>query len=225
MASNNHEHNDAIDRAIREQVVRYTAPLELKKRIQRGLNEENLSTNQKDSRGVLLNWQRFLFPLSLAFMLGFGLNTLLQGIYREKSNRLELDEAIIDTHIRSLQVAHLEDIHSTDQHTVKPWFSGKLDFSPPVKDWAEKGYVLSGGRLDYIDGRSVAAIIYRYKQHPINLFVWPEPTMSEQRLALDHFQLKGFNLFDWKTEGMHYVVVSDLNKQELEYFTALLRGR
>lgn len=132
-----------------------------------------------------------------------------------------LTEEIVSSHIRSLQPDHLFDVKSTDQHTVKPWFNGKLDFSPPVRDLAEDGYPLVGGRLDYVDHRAVAALVYQRRQHLINVFIWPEGKESGQPERMKSVQ--GYNMVAWEANGMYHCAVSDLNRGELEQFAELLR--
>lgn len=139
----------------------------------------------------------------------------------ERGNSDLLTEEIVSSHIRSLQPDHLFDVKSTDQHTVKPWFNGKLDFSPPVRDLAEDGYPLVGGRLDYMDHRAVAALVYQRRQHLINVFVWPDGKETEERLRTK--SLQGYNMVAWEANGMYHCAVSDLNAGELEQFTELLR--
>jgi anti-sigma factor RsiW len=115
---------------------------------------------------------------------------------------------------------HLTDVASTDQHTVKPWFSGKLDFSPPVTDFAAADYPLVGGRLDYLQGHSVAALVYLHRKHIINVFVWPMPSAHEE-LAPAVTQ-RGFHVIHGTHAGMAYWVVSDLNAEELATFSRML---
>jgi anti-sigma factor RsiW len=120
---------------------------------------------------------------------------------------------VIDAHLRSLQPGHLVDVLSSDQHTVKPWFSGKLDFSPPVRDFADRGFPLDGGRLDVIDGRATAALIYRRRKHLISVFIWPtnEPNRSPRAGSR-----QGYNWVDWSQGGMELWMVSDVASSDLE---------
>jgi anti-sigma factor RsiW len=130
-----------------------------------------------------------------------------------------LPDAVVAGHIRALQPGHLMDIASTDQHNVKPWFDGRLDFAPPVKDFASGGFALVGGRLDYLAGRPVAALVYQRRQHVINLFVWPENAgLDSSPAAGSH---SGYNFLRWHRDGMAFWAVSDLNAQELAEFSRL----
>jgi mycothiol system anti-sigma-R factor len=140
----------------------------------------------------------------------------LQG---DRADQLIGREAV-SGHIRSLMATHLTDVTSTDQHTVKPWFAGKLDFSPPVTDFAESGYPLIGGRLDYLQGRPVAALVYLHRKHTINVFVWPEAGAHEAVAPAGTQQ--GFHVIHGAHAGMDYWLVSDLNANELAGFARML---
>ena len=130
-----------------------------------------------------------------------------------------MDE-VVSSHVRSLQVNHLADVASSDQHTVKPWFSGKLNFSPPVVDLASQGFVLVGGRLDYRDGRPVAALVFRLNLHPINLYIWPS-TGNEEAPRIG--EQEGYHVLHWNMDGMEYWAVSDVADSDLKNFSELLR--
>jgi anti-sigma factor RsiW len=129
---------------------------------------------------------------------------------------------LTESHVRSLMVDHLTDVTSTDQHTVKPWFTGKLDFAPPVKDLKSVGFPLLGGRLDYFGDRTVAALVYSRQKHTINLFIWPasSPVIRSPHAT----QRSGYHIVRWSDGRMELVAISDLNEAELlQFATALLQ--
>lgn len=132
-----------------------------------------------------------------------------------------LAQEMLDSHVRSLMADHLYDVPSTDQHTVKPWFDGKLDFAPPVVDLTSDGFELAGGRLDYIDGRPVATVVYRRRKHVINLSMWPESTTA----PLSATMRNGYSLLHWKNGSLEFWAVSDLNPQELREFVGLIQAK
>jgi anti-sigma factor RsiW len=149
-----------------------------------------------------------------SFALGAALAAMLVLVVRPMGDD-SLVAAVVDDHVRSLQPGHLADVVSTDQHTVKPWFDGKLDFAPPVKDLAAEGFPLVGGRLDYLGGRAVAALSYAHGKHPINLLIWPgrggaaEPASAARN---------GYHVVHWSADGMSLWAVSDLEPDLLEEF-------
>jgi anti-sigma factor RsiW len=156
------------------------------------------------------------------FALGGAMSALAAAsvgvvVFRQDDDNRILGEAI-SAHLRSLQADHLTDVLSTDRHTVKPWFNGRIELAPPVMDLTGKGFTLIGGRLDYLDGKPAAALVYRRRVHVINLFV-------AQRLGFTNgaprFEVvQGFNILRWNELGLDLLAVSDLNREELEEFGA-----
>ncbi|MDB5414953.1 MAG: anti-sigma factor [Rubritepida sp.] len=134
----------------------------------------------------------------------------------------DIGDQVVGSHIRALQAAHLVDVASSDQHQVKPWFDGRLDYAPPVRDLAAQGFPLEGGRLDYLDGRPVSALVYRRARHAIDLFIWPAASHRERAPA--GRVTSGYNLVRWSEGDMVFWAVSDLAQQELDEFVRLWRS-
>jgi anti-sigma factor RsiW len=125
---------------------------------------------------------------------------------------------LVSAHLRSLQGDHLIDVQSTDQHTVKPWFNGRLDVAPPVVDLTAQGFTLIGGRVDYLEAKPVASIVYKRRAHIINLFVAPAsaPALGSERASITTVQ--GFNIWRWAFSDLSFWAVSDINAEELQEF-------
>jgi anti-sigma factor RsiW len=149
------------------------------------------------------------------------------GVVFLLSLRSATDEVLIgqvrDSHVRSLMAAHLADVESSDQHTVKPWFAGRIDFAPWVADLSDEGFRLVGGRLDYFSGRPVAALVFKRREHVINLLTWPDAGKAARNPRL--IRREGFQIVHWSVAGIAYWAISDLNAGELEEFAALVRTR
>ena len=140
------------------------------------------------------------------------------GLLRNSDSESEfLIQEISSAHVRSLMAQHLADVLSTDQHTVKPWFEGRLDFAPMVKNLADHDFPLIGGRLDYVGGRPVAALIYKHHLHIINVMQWPSAVAHDT--SLKFIERRGYQIFTWQKAGMTYWVISDLNAVDLQKFT------
>jgi anti-sigma factor RsiW len=205
--------------SLKNNSLYYSAPKNLKKRIQSSLRKE--AKSEMLPRG--LGWRWLTVGASLAFMLLVGVVAwrLAPRSIRPSGDEL-LAQEIVSDHVRSLQLEnHRIDVVSQDPHTVKPWFDGKLDFAPPVKDFASQEFPLLGGRLEYLNNRTVAALIYQRRLHYINLFIWPaEPAGSTGEVAI---QLQGYNLIHWSGSGMNFWAISDVNSVELREFARLVQ--
>ena len=127
-----------------------------------------------------------------------------------------LEDQLVASHVRSTLALHLVDVETSDRHTVKPWFNGKIDFAPPVTDLASDGFPLVGGRLDYVDNRVVAALVYRRNKHVVNLFVWPAKAgLSVPARTGPH---EGYAVVHWTERGLQFWAVSDVDPRDLEAF-------
>jgi anti-sigma factor RsiW len=197
--------------ALAAPALRYSAPPALRARIE----------------GALPGRRAVVVPSRRSLLKGMAMGSVLSGalaaslvvfvMNREEDQRVLGD--VVSAHLRSLQGDHLIDVQSTDQHTVKPWFNGRLDVAPPVVDLTGQGFTLIGGRLDYIDARPVAAIVYKRRAHVINLFVAQVPAQvagPERRAAVE--QLQGFNVWRWARSDLGFWAVSDINAEELQEF-------
>jgi anti-sigma factor RsiW len=165
---------------------------------------------------------RHILPWAAAAVLAISIGTTVTWIRTTVNPADALAAEVVSEHVRSLMAAHLFDVRSTDQHTVKPWFLGKLDFSPPVADLAAGGFPLVGGRLDYLEGRAVAALVYQRRQHIINVFVSPAADDPASRTVTRSD--RGFQVHHWVSAGMSFWAVSDLNDGELSEFVHALQS-
>jgi anti-sigma factor RsiW len=198
---------------VREQLRYFKAPDALQDKIRAQFR----SGDRGQQRAIRTEW----FPRMRRWAIAAILALLVSGAVLFRTARRPttsdmLADQVVSSHIRSLMANHLFDVSSSDQHTVKPWFSGKLDFAPVVKDLSSEGFALVGGRLDYLDNRPVAALVYKRRQHTINVFLWPSPDSDSGPRSLT---LKGFNVVHGTQSHMAYWAVSDLNAGELKAFT------
>jgi anti-sigma factor RsiW len=161
-------------------------------------------------------------PAAAALLIVTTIGALFVMNSLRSSHQQFIASAVLAGHIRSLQADHLVDVPSSDRHTVKPWFQGRLDFSPPVPDLSKLGWTLIGGRLDYVDGRPVAVLVYRRQMHNINVFLWPNHGAADD--AIKQQDAQGYQILHWNGAEMTYWVVSDLNNAELIEFGRDLRG-
>jgi len=199
--------------ALTSDAPAYRAPAHLRRNVRAALRREAKSTRQ-----TLSPW--LVFATGAAFAAVLVGAVLFQTMPGVRGNTIV--DQVVASHVRSLLAAHLVDVVSSDQHTVKPWFDGKIDFAPEVRDLSANGFPLLGGRLDYLDGKTVVALVYQRNKHPINLFITPAPTSRSTSPKV--MTRRGYNVFSWTNNGMKYWAVSDLNQAELSEFTELVRA-
>jgi anti-sigma factor RsiW len=165
-----------------------------------------------------------LVPWAAAAMLALSVGGGITFVRFSSTRDHAMVEEAVNGHVRSLMAEHLFDVRSTDQHTVKPWFLGKLDFAPPVVDLASIGFPLVGGRLDYLRGQPAAALVYQRQQHTINVFISPVSPRSDESGAIEGRTDRGFHVHHWIRGDMSFWVVSDLNNSELTQFVRALQA-
>ena len=214
-----YQEDTELSELIKKQASHYQAPQALRDRIVFALGEV-VTPEEIHWAKRWLEWQQWL-GMGAAFAFGVVFSIVVMMFYGVPGQQDLLATQVVNGHVRSLMVAHLSDVTSSDRHTVRPWFSGKLDYSPPVKDLATEGFPLIGGRLDYMDERPVAALVYKHQLHTINVFVWP--VHGKTTLAHGSVTHQGFNVTSWQEEGMQFWAVSDLNTTDLQRFAELLR--
>jgi anti-sigma factor RsiW len=195
--------------ALTSEAAAYRAPARLQRNVRAALRREAKATRQ-----TLSPW--------LMFATGAAFAAVILGFAFFQTTRAARTNAIVDqvvaNHVRSLLATQLVDVVSSDQHTVKPWFDGKIDFAPDVRDLSANGFPLVGGRLDYLDGKTVVALVYYRNKHPINLFI--TPTSTNRKSSPIAITRRGYNVLSWTSKDMRYWAVSDLNASELREFVA-----
>ena len=196
-----------LRRAMPAAQLRYTAPMRLRQAIGSAL--PSAPPPVANRRSVLKG-----FAMGTALSAAMAASLVVSVIRTDQDQRVLGD--VLSAHVRSLQADHLTDVQTSDQHTVKPWFNGRLDVAPPVVDLTAQGFRLIGGRLDYIDGKAVASIVYRRRTHVINLFVAQGAASAQRGTKLDTMQ--GFNIERWSARGLEFFAVSDINADELQEF-------
>ena len=165
--------------------------------------------------------RRFFVPAFGALAAAAAAMVIAFLVFQSHSESTRITAELIDAHVRSLQPGHLTDVLSTDQHTVKPWFDGKLDFVPPVSDFSQQGFPLVGGRLDIIDGQNVAALVYSRRKHLINVFVWPYREKESDIANSGSHQ--GYNWLRWQSGDMEFCLISDASATDLRELKDLIR--
>lgn len=218
-ASCRHEHEQylSLRSLLQARAPRFAAPTHLRSRVHASLRPAQKVRRLRD--WVPVGWWQFGGSLAAAILL----SSVMTSYWMLSSNADRAVNDVVDAHVRALVTNHVTDVASADRHTVKPWFNGKLDFAPPVKDLAAEEFPLVGGRLDYVDGRSVATLLYRHHQHWISVFIWPDQTDRDR--APREFAKRGYEITGWTAAGMRFYVVTDMAGPELGRFAALLRGQ
>jgi len=204
---------EALRAALRGRSFRFTAPSGLAPCIQRSLRK------QEEGRGMRRVLRRLAMAAAAALIVA-----AVWGAVRYLPARLAEDRIareVVASHVRSLMADHLTDVASSNQHRVKPWFLGKVDVAPTVLDLSEQGFTLIGGRLDYVDDRPAAALVYRCRQHVINLLVWSSPGATDDDPK--ELSRQGYQMFRWRQDGRTCWAVSDLNSEELGTFVDLVK--
>ena len=193
---------------IRGQALYFRAPESLRRRVLGSLRREPARPER---------WKWLAVAASVALAVSLGANVFLSRANQTESYGL-LARDVVSDHVRSMLSNHTIDVASSDRHTVKPWFSDKLDFSPDVRDLASQGFPLAGGRVDYLDGRRVAALVFHRAKHTIDMFTWPSGAPVSVAVSQN-----GLNIVAWTKGGMAYWAVSDLNAGEMNEFARLYR--
>lgn len=202
-----------MSKAVAGANLHFTAPPELRRRIEASLPQARPQVSAHVSAPSRRSMLRgFAMGSAVSALAATGLVAIV--LRNDDEQRILSD--VVSAHLRSLQAGHLIDVISTDQHTVKPWFNGKLDVSPPVVDLTAQGFTLIGGRLDYVDARAIGAVVYRRRQHVINLFV--AQTANAKRRPAKMETMQGFNVRRWSEQGMNFWAVSDISADELAEF-------
>lgn len=204
-------------RAAVRRVAKHRAPDDLRRRV-----ESAIHASAPPARSPARWWQRSIANWQWAMGVGVALAASLLLFIAMPATQEDLPHELIASHVRSRLADHLTDVATSDQHTVKPWFSSKLDYSPPVTDLSKEGFPLVGGRLDYIHDRVVAALVYKRREHVINLFVWPTPGAADTMPQTS--SREGFHVRSWTSAGMTFAAVSDLNPAELAAFERVFRA-
>jgi anti-sigma factor RsiW len=213
----------AFRQALQKPEVRFAMPDDLRAQIRGELSKKIPRRRRRTWTVPAFQLPNWLFP-SLAgaaavLAVWFGSNLFLNGTRSPSGLLATVTTQLVSDHMRSLLPDHLIDVVSTDQHTVKPWFAGKLSFSPPVYDLSEQGFKLIGGRLDYLGNQEIAAVVFQHQKHYINLFAWPKTDLV--RFPDTTLQKEGFNVYGWEANGLIMWAVTDAAPDALKTFVDL----
>jgi anti-sigma factor RsiW len=201
----------ALQSAIKESDLAYSAPVSLRRSV-RKIASPSEGRAMHAPRSLEWFWKWLAIGATAVAVLAI----VLRPAGTSQNDALMAE--VVSAHVRSLMAEHLTDVVSSDKHTVKPWFAGKLDFAPNVADFADQGFALVGGRLDYLNGRTVAALVYKHNKHFINVFTWP----AANTVASEQESYRGYNVVTFDAGGFHYYLVSDMDEPGLAQLAGLL---
>jgi anti-sigma factor (TIGR02949 family) len=207
----------AVSASIKESLVQYAAPAQLEDRIRKAVAADDFG-GDRSPRRITRRWPQLA---AAGILIALASSGLTYAIASRSSGTTTVADQVVASHIRSLMPGHLTDVASSNLHNVKPWFAGRIDISPVVPSLDTAGFPLVGGRLDYVDGRPVAALVYMRRQHVINVYSWPTaaPSTTARRLADSH----GYHVINWRNAGAELWAISDVDPQELERFVRLFK--
>jgi anti-sigma factor RsiW len=212
-----HQSLAATSQLLREDLVHYSAPDVLKARIHTALHHPNaVSSSAPAPRST---WRRSWLAAA-AVAIAISSSGLTFAVVNASTASRSVSDEILASHVRSLMPGHLTDVVSSDQHNVKPWFDGRVNLSPTVPGLDSAGFNLVGGRLDYLDGHSVAVVVYARRQHIINVYSWPS---AGRDTPVSSAEEQGYHLDHWRSHGVEVWAVSDVNPSELSRFVDLLQ--
>ena len=208
--------HEALHGALGSGSLVFAPPSDLEWRLRKAVRRE---AQPSRSISVLRPWRWAALPVAatLAIVLSWSV-----AVHRGPSADDVVLAELVSGHVRSLQVDHLVDVATSDQHTVKPWFNGKVDFAPPVADFKASGFPLVGGRVDYVAGRPAAVLVYKRNQHTVNVFIWPAGQEGGQ--AVRNATYQGYHLVRWSGSGLTFWAVSDVNSADMESLAHLFQG-
>jgi mycothiol system anti-sigma-R factor len=209
------ESQESLRSSLQHAQLYEKAPAQLRQKVLASLPPAEPISISSRRRPAIAQWLAIAAVLLLLLYSGWR---FLPGL-GEKNSQTVLAAQIVDAHLRSLEPGHLTDVISTDQHTVKPWFDGKLDFAPPVQDFTDDGFPLAGGRLDVVGGRTVAALVYGRRKHFVNVFVWPSNSPDASPRTGSQ---QGYHWITWQKNGMAFWAVSDVAPSDLDDLERLL---
>jgi anti-sigma factor RsiW len=209
-----------VSSSLKEHLVRYPAPAQLENRIRQAIADDEAfaATSPTAVRFGGLTWQG---SIAAGLLIAVASSALTYAVTRRQSGADVVVNQIVASHVRALMPGHLTDVASNNLHNVKPWFAGRVDVSPPVPALDSAGFPLAGGRVDYIEGRSVATLVYMRRQHIIDVYAWPSPSGDAAPKRMD--DVNGYHIIRWGNAGIELWAISDVDPHELERFVASFR--